>query len=236
MEFDKKNLNRSTLSIQIANQLKENIVNGKFQVGSFLPSENKLSEIYSISRPIIREALKYLAAQGFIKIINGKGAKIEGINNIPLQIFFQRALSADPNSWLDLMKVRKILEIESVSLASQFATDKEIHKLGSIIKNMRKKMNDYSEYSLLDVKFHISIAELSKNSFLYHLISTIRYSLVVIMDRLRNELTPQQLPFIQNIHENIYISIKNKDVEKSKEAMTIHFDDVISRIKKYFSQ
>ncbi|MEP4196067.1 MAG: GntR family transcriptional regulator [Aliishimia sp.] len=59
------------LSAQIASQIKDSIVDGRLIVDERLPSEAELSELFSVSRPTVREALKRLAAQSLIRTQRG---------------------------------------------------------------------------------------------------------------------------------------------------------------------
>ena len=52
---------KSSISKQIAEQLREAIVNGQFKIGDRLPTEDELAQRYGVSRPSVREALKRLA-------------------------------------------------------------------------------------------------------------------------------------------------------------------------------
>lgn len=56
--------------------LKEQIVEEKYLVGDFLPSENDFKEYYQVSRDTIRKALKLLQEEGFIETVQGMGAQI----------------------------------------------------------------------------------------------------------------------------------------------------------------
>jgi len=233
LDYNAGVIDRSSLSQQISEQLIEVIHSGVFLPGSLLPSENELSKKYGVSRPVIRESLKYLSAQGFIRIINGKGAIVEEINEKPLKIFFKRVLSSTPDTWIDLMDVRKTLEIKSANLAALNRTGKELSKLDSIIEEMKQNKNNLSEYSKLDVKFHIELAACSRNTFLYYLINSIRDSLIVIMKELRLDLDPSQMPLVQEIHEKIFNAVKEQDSSEAERLMVVHFENVIQRIKTY---
>lgn len=61
---------------QIYQILKEKILEEKFLVGDFLPSENDLKEQYQVSRDTIRKSLKLLQEEGFIETIQGMGSQI----------------------------------------------------------------------------------------------------------------------------------------------------------------
>jgi len=61
----------SDYSVQIAESLRNSIVDGRLLVDQRLPSEAELSDLFSVSRPTIREALKRLAAQNLIRTRRG---------------------------------------------------------------------------------------------------------------------------------------------------------------------
>ncbi|MCG8480552.1 MAG: winged helix-turn-helix domain-containing protein, partial [Spirochaetales bacterium] len=67
-------LNRATLSSQVTTRLEDMIRGGEYPVASVLPSIQKLCELFGVSRTVVREALRDLAARGLIRIVNGRGA------------------------------------------------------------------------------------------------------------------------------------------------------------------
>jgi len=55
---------------------KEQIVEEKYLVGDFLPSENDLKEHYQVSRDTISKSLKLFQEEGFIETVQGMGSQI----------------------------------------------------------------------------------------------------------------------------------------------------------------
>lgn len=64
------------LYLQLYNQLRVDIENGKLGKGQRLLSERRLAVEFGISRVTARMALKYLADQGYIHIVPNKGALV----------------------------------------------------------------------------------------------------------------------------------------------------------------
>src|SRR5918992_1507838 len=85
-------LRRETLPEQVADQLIALIERDNLVPGTILPSEGKLAQEFGVSRPVVREALRTLAAKDVIVVANGKGAIVRPITSQPLRDFFQRAL------------------------------------------------------------------------------------------------------------------------------------------------
>jgi len=58
---------------QLQAELQNQIENGTFQPGDKLPSENELCSLYSVSRNVVRQALRNLESQGLTETVKGVG-------------------------------------------------------------------------------------------------------------------------------------------------------------------
>jgi len=65
------------LYIQVKDDLEEGIKNGKYPIGSKLPSENALCEKFNVSRITIRKALDLLENRGMTYAVHGKGTFVK---------------------------------------------------------------------------------------------------------------------------------------------------------------
>jgi DNA-binding GntR family transcriptional regulator len=61
----------------IQNYLKQQIQQGIYGIGDFIPSENELCRQFSITRTTARKALDGLIKEGFIERIHGKGSRVK---------------------------------------------------------------------------------------------------------------------------------------------------------------
>lgn len=57
-------------------QMKKLIRDGEYEIGNFLPTEEKLQQIYNVSRTTIRKAIKLLADEGYVEVRQGRGIKV----------------------------------------------------------------------------------------------------------------------------------------------------------------
>ena len=67
-------LNKSSLSQQIAQNLEEMILEQELQIGDRLPGEMDLADKFGASRNVVREALTMLRERGLVEVRNGSGA------------------------------------------------------------------------------------------------------------------------------------------------------------------
>ncbi len=61
---------------RIRNDLLQKIESGVYKHGDYIPSENRLCEIYNVSRTTIRAAVSSLVEDGYMNIVRGRGTKV----------------------------------------------------------------------------------------------------------------------------------------------------------------
>lgn len=72
-----ENMKRNrVLYLEVADQLKEDIFSGKYPVGSMLPTETELEELFNVSKITIRKAIELLAADEYVQKKSGKGTTV----------------------------------------------------------------------------------------------------------------------------------------------------------------
>ena len=221
---------RDSLSNQIADRLIREINQGVYLPGGLLPSESEFSRMFDVSRSVIREALTILSAQGYIEIKNGKRARVLDVNDEPLRVFFSRILNTHPDSLLDLLEIRKVLEAKSAEYAAKRATEEDIQRLRGVIGEMNNYIDDPEYFPNWDIRFHIELARCSHNLYLYHLVNSIRHMLVEIVNELQTrpfQVTPSKS---LQLHQDVLDAVVAGDAEGARQAMDRHFENVIERI------
>jgi DNA-binding GntR family transcriptional regulator len=66
--------------LALADDLAEDIVAGRYPIGSMLPSETELCERYEVSRFTVREAIKRIQSAGLVSTRQGLGTRVEQID------------------------------------------------------------------------------------------------------------------------------------------------------------
>lgn len=224
-------LNRLTLAEQVAEALIERIEAQGLKPGDPLPSIGRLADEFSVSKPIVREALKTLEGRDLIEVSNGRTPIVKPISSTSLRLFFERAVAINPHSIIELLEIRRGLEIQSVLLAAQKRSEEEAESLRRLVIEMGTHLNDPEIYTELDVKFHLSIASASCNALMYHLIQSIRDVLTdTIREGLRSRMDETQRRTVQMLHERVVAAITDRDPASASQAMALHFDDAINAI------
>jgi GntR family transcriptional regulator len=81
---------------QIANYLRERILDGTFPDGSLLPSEQQLADEYGKTRPTVRHAVAVLTAEGLVETTAGRGTFVRSPHKRP-DIVRPRGVYRDPS-------------------------------------------------------------------------------------------------------------------------------------------
>jgi DNA-binding FadR family transcriptional regulator len=221
-------LSRETLADQAARNLMAFIQAQALKPGSFLPPETQLAADLGVSRPIIREALKSLEGKGIIEVVSGKGAVIKPLDGQQLELYFQRAIQIESEAIIDLLELRKGIEVQSAALAAQRCTAEELATLAQIVGEMRRNLHNPEVYVELDIAFHNQIAAMTRNSLIRAMVQALRAAInSTINESMFRKQTDEQLEHVQLGHEAILASLQRGDAEKSGRAMTAHFADAV---------
>ncbi|MFI6540850.1 GntR family transcriptional regulator [Nonomuraea sp. NPDC050547] len=71
---------------QVAEYLRERILDGTFPAGQPLPSEQQLAEEFGLSRPTIRNAINELKAAGLVEVQRPKGTFVRSLSARPARV------------------------------------------------------------------------------------------------------------------------------------------------------
>ena len=112
----------------IANELQNQIVQGKLNPGDRLPAERSLCVNFGVSRTTIREALKSLAVRGLITR-RGRAVIVTDPKDASSQIGNDLASLAAQVNIKQLYEVRKLIEVRIAGWAAMRATVEDIEQI-----------------------------------------------------------------------------------------------------------
>jgi len=122
---------KQTLAEQVASALEEAILNGEWQAGDALPTEPGLASAFDVSRAVIRDATRMLAARGLVQAQHGRGVFV---TESQTQAFGEALLLAlrrsDASVW-DVEQFEQMVFPEVCALATTAASDIELAKIKS---------------------------------------------------------------------------------------------------------
>ncbi len=211
-------LQRVDLVQEAAEQLRAQIISGQFGVDGPMPPEAQLGAALGVSRTVIREAMRTLAAQGLVEVSQGRPARVRPVDPQTVVDTFHTYLQREDHSLLDLVEVRQPLEAAIAALAAERATEADIESLEQSIETQEsaRLKNDQIEE---DVRFHAILARSTGNPVFSLLLSAV----VGLMRRSLNEtLTRTGLHRSLAGHRNVLAAIRRRDPDAARKAMFNH--------------
>jgi DNA-binding transcriptional regulator YhcF (GntR family) len=121
---------RGNLVAKVVAELREQVESGALCVGDRLPSEARLTELFSVSRTVIREAIATLRADGLVEPRQGSGVFVLAPADIEARPF--QIIDADKiSSIIEMLELRVAVRAASVRARPQHRQLHCPHLLGA---------------------------------------------------------------------------------------------------------
>jgi GntR family transcriptional repressor for pyruvate dehydrogenase complex len=212
----------------IAEQLLVQISERHLLPGDALPSERELTERYGAGRSSVREALRMLESRGVIAP-NGTGSFVVAAYANPLNTSLQLLLHLDQATLHDIYELRRILECEAAAIAAERRNEAQLASMDDAIDTMARALAGAAAdrralYIDGDVRFHLAIAEATRNGVIIHTMRALR-------DLLRRALMsifliPGSPEHSLEQHRSIRAAIADREPTRARERMRAHLERV----------
>lgn len=214
---------------QVIDDLGRQIVGGRYRPGDLLPREPELITEYEVSRTVIREAMKVLAAKGLVEIRPKIGTRVRpeelwGVFDSDILRWYE-AQGRGEEVMGDLIEIRQLLEPSAARLAAGRSQMADLRRIEVAVDRMRDQAHDHLGYADADVEFHMAVYAASHNALLQ------RFGRLVA-DFMRLTFDVQQraragakggVDFADDAaaHAAVYQAITRGDAEGAAEAMLV---------------
>lgn len=198
------------------------------RVGDPLPSESALGLRLGVSRVVVREANRALAALGVIEISNGRTARVGAPSPEVLTVLVGHAVQTQHASVQQVLDVRRTLEARTVVLAALRRTPAQAATIVSIAEAMRDAYHDPKALMEQDIAFHSAIAEAAQNPLLTLFMGA--FESVTEMTwpvTWRSRATEAARQEVLDFHSDIASAIHDQDCSRAEQAMARHFNDTV---------
>jgi GntR family transcriptional repressor for pyruvate dehydrogenase complex len=221
---------RVRLGDQLYGQIFDRIASGQLNVGDKLPSEHEICEQFGVSRPVVREALLRLRADGLVSAYQGLGTFVIHQPAPRLKTFGD---VQNVGAYLRAQEVRLALEGDAARLAAMRRTEEQLQKIIDAHRAFAEGLGQGRVSAEIDLAFHASIAEASGNDFFPGVLETIHESIHGFM-RLSLNLTRtgsrQRAERVMDEHASILAAIQEQDGERARTAMQFHLGQARYRL------
>ena len=213
-----------TSHAQVVNELGRSIISGKRAVGSLLPNDAELAAQFHVSRTVLREAMKTLAAKGLVVPRAKIGTRVTPTHQWNL-------FDVDILNWhfdvgvsepflIHLSEIRFAFEPTAAGLAARHASPDDIAKITRLAAAMDNPAHSAESIAHVDLEFHLAVLDASRNPFLRTMGNLIEAALAGIF-RLSSPADTEH----ERIHETavahirIIEAIARRDEDGAKRAM-----------------
>jgi GntR family transcriptional repressor for pyruvate dehydrogenase complex len=221
----------ATLAQRVEQELERLILDSRLGPGDRLPSERELAAQFGVSRTVVREAVRALAAKQLVDVSVGRGTivrapstEVAGESMKLLLMMQSGATGIDKVS-----EVRHIIENEIAALAASRRTPEDLEELDAILAEMREHVDAPEVYIKSDVEFHAALARATHNELFVIVLD----SLVEIMIEVR--LLTLRVPGIARLalhyHERILEAVRAGDPESARAVMDEHMDQATEKLR-----
>lgn len=221
---------KERLADKLYGQILEQILKGSFKEGDRLPAENDICSAFSVSRPVVRQALIRLQADGLVYSRRGSGTFVRAVPPSAITRFVQPSNIA---GYLKSFEVRFALEAAAASLAAERRSNQNLHNLDEANERLREKVLNGQSPSEEDFAFHREIAVASGNdlfvSLFEHLRGEISGSMGVALGLTKLGSDERRLAVLRE-HQQIVEAIRASNGEHAALYMRYHLLQARERI------
>jgi GntR family transcriptional repressor for pyruvate dehydrogenase complex len=211
------------ISVAIAAQIRAAILTGKLAPGDRLPTERELTQRFEVSRVTVRDALRSLETAGLVEIRVGaaggafvtapsSGVVGQGISDMLM------LSKVDPD---EITEARLIMELGTVELAVERATDEDITELREIAERGARAVAAGDYDPAVAREFHARLAAAAHNRAIDLIAAT--FSGPLSMHSVR-EREPAEWSHERSADEHLQLvdAVESRDGERAREIMSAH--------------
>jgi GntR family transcriptional regulator, transcriptional repressor for pyruvate dehydrogenase complex len=211
------------ISDAITEQIRTAILEGRLQPGDRLPNERVLAERFGVSRVTVRDALRRLEAGGLLEIRVGAsggpfvtapstGMVGEGISHMLV------LSEVDPD---EIAEARLILELGTVTLAVERATEEDVAELRSLCEDAQAALEEGRYETRLSREFHAALARASHNRAIDMVTATFAGPLSMHAVREREDEDWSHERSVEQ-HIELVDAIAARDAQRARQIMRAH--------------
>lgn len=202
-------LHRTTISVQIADILRERIIRGDLKPGTPL-TEARFAKAFQVSRNTVREALALLTRDGIATQSAHRGVSVSVMTEDDVREIFE---------------VRRLCELSAIDAARSAAVD-EFQALEEAVQALRQLPTDADWRDIVDtdLNFHRTLVKIMGNSRLQAMFESLltELRLCILIANVDDHQNPQSLA---DQHGHLFALLKSHETDQCKSELARHLAD-----------
>lgn len=207
----------------IAKTLGGEILAGVHRPGAKMPPEQELLARFQVSRTVLREVMKTLAAKGLVVSKVRIGTHVldhRYWNYFDADLLAWKVdLGLDPDFSLALAEVRRAFEPAAARLAAERRTPEEIATLRDCLARMERSRLSRQDFAEADLAFHLAVGVASGNPLFRSIAAAIEAALFAVFALTSPVESPERHRAVVDSHRIIVDAIEAGDGEAAAQAM-----------------
>ncbi len=221
---------RERLADTLYGRLMQQLASGLYSEGDKLPTEKELCTLFDVSRPVVREALMRLQADGLVVARQGAGTFVK---KRPPRRLADLAPTAELAGFLRSFEIRMGLEGQCAKLAANRRTEAQLDEIATSLTLMGEAIESGDPARDHDFAFHRAVASASGNELFVIVLDTIAPFVggsMTLALGLTREGSPERSARVLDEHARIYEAIAQGDGDGAELAMRYHIDQARRRV------
>jgi DNA-binding FadR family transcriptional regulator len=199
--------------------------------GDRLPAEAALSKDLQVSRTVIREALRSLAALRLVELGAGKRPTVAELDDASFSMTIEHGVFTDQIDIQQIYDARRTIEARTASLAALRRTDGEARTIVSHAEAMAENFDSSDKVMEHDLAFHLAIARASKNPVFALIIGAFQgVTRQTWPIGWKSRANDHERRAMNTLHLELARAIEAGDPKAAAELMNRHFDESIKAL------
>jgi len=228
-----KMANARSLHGQVVEELGSSIVGGVLRPGDALPGEAQLAAQMEVSRTILREALKVLAAKGLIETRQKTGMRVRDSrfwNHLDPNVLAWRCAAMPTEDFVGkLVEMRAIIEPAACMAAARRREPAQLEAIGHALDAM-EDADDLDAWAAADLRFHEAVLAATNNELLSSLFTVIETALATFF--VMSARTAKNFKYSLPHHRAVYEAIRRRRPNEAATAMHAMIEDSRTNMRK----
>jgi DNA-binding FadR family transcriptional regulator len=210
----------------VVHEIGVRILDGELKPGDTLP-DNGLLDGGEVSRTVVREAIKVLAAKGLVESRPKVGTRVRPRRDWnlldPDVLAWQIEAGPDARFLEQALELRRMIEPAAARLAAERATEPEIAALYEAYEEMVAAGDDLDGFMAPDLRFHSLLLEACGNELLEHMSEIFTAVLRTVFAY--SSSSSRSYPRAARRHRAIVKAIEARDPDAAERAVLRLLDD-----------
>lgn len=199
--------------------------------GDRLPSEARLSEDLQVSRTVVREALRSLAALRLVDLGAGKRPTVAELDDASMSLMISHGVVTEQIDIQQIYDVRRTIEARTATLAALRRTEAEAQAILAHAHAMAENTHQPDVVMAHDLAFHLAVARASRNPVFALIIGAFQgVTRETWPIGWKSRASDEERLAMNHLHVALADAIAAGDPQKASALMDQHFDQSIKAL------